>query len=202
MSPPRRSDEDAAQLRAAFVDHARRLVQREGASALTMRALAAEAGCAVGLPYKVFTDRLDLVVEICVVELERLSGAFDGRATGAASDSVGTNLAWFAEVLLDSPAVALLPEVFADDVASKSVGQRMQASGLGPAGLESAVARYIDTEKRRGRVGGDVDASAVAFFVVGAVHNLIVAGDAWNRPSRRKLRRHLNALTSLLAARS
>ena len=53
MSPPRRTPETTEALRTSLVAHALRLVEREGAPALTMRALAAEAGCAVGLPYKV-----------------------------------------------------------------------------------------------------------------------------------------------------
>ena len=44
-------------LRSDLVQVAQRIVARDGAAALTMRALAAEAGCAVGLPYKVFASR-------------------------------------------------------------------------------------------------------------------------------------------------
>src|SRR5215204_4551897 len=64
MSPVRRTPEATEQLRASLIDHARRIVARDGASALTMRSLAAEAGCAVGLPYKAFDDRQELLMEI------------------------------------------------------------------------------------------------------------------------------------------
>jgi hypothetical protein len=52
MSPAKRSAENTDQLRASPIQHARRLVNRDGAAVLTMRALAVEAGCAVGLLYK------------------------------------------------------------------------------------------------------------------------------------------------------
>ena len=64
MSPPKRKPETTEQLRASLVADTLRVIARDGAAALTMRALAAEAGCAVGLPYKVFTDRHELVGEI------------------------------------------------------------------------------------------------------------------------------------------
>ena len=64
MSPARRTREATEQLRASLIEHARQIVARDGASALTMRTLAAQAGCAVGLPYKVFADRQELLMEI------------------------------------------------------------------------------------------------------------------------------------------
>src|ERR687897_1169978 len=64
MMVPRRSVETTEELRASLIEHARRLVAREGPDKLTMRALAAEAGCALGLPYKAFADREDLMVEL------------------------------------------------------------------------------------------------------------------------------------------
>lgn len=200
MSPPKRRPEDAAALRASLVDHARELVGRDGAAALTMRALADEAGCAVGLPYKVFADRRDLVAELCHAEFVRLGSAFDelARRADEGSGTVAGNLVWFAELLLDSPAVALIGEIVGDAELAGTIADRVHRTGEGPASFEVVVARYLAAERSAGRVAEDVDEEAVAFFVAGAVHNLIVSGEAWPRPSRPRLEDHLTALSRLL----
>ena len=151
MSPPKRPAESTEALRASLIDHARRLIARDGAAALTMRALAAEADCAVGLPYKVFTDRHDLVVQICHAEFQRLGDACDELATRAGTATVGANLAWFADLLLGSPAVTLAHEVFADETLAKAVTARVHETGIGPAAFETVLARYLAAEKQNGR---------------------------------------------------
>lgn len=202
MSPPKRLAATTEALRASLIDHARALIDRSGASALTMRALADEAGCAVGLPYKVFTDRHDLVVEICTEEFRRLADAFDETVELAGTATVAANLTHFAELLLDSPAVALAQEIHADHQLGKAVTTRVHETGIGPATIEFTIARYITAEKDAGRVDPEVDADAIAFLLAGAIHNLIVSGDAWPRPDRRELRRRLAALAATLAPRA
>lgn len=199
MSPPRRTPATSDALRASLIAHAQRLISREGASALTMRALAAEAGCALGLPYKVFADRHDLVVQILHAEFTQLRAAQQELADRAGTRTVATNLAWFADLLLDSPAVALVQEVVADEGLSKAVAAQVHETGVGPGDFESVFAGYLAGEKRARRVAPDVDENALGFFVAGAVHNLIVAGDAWPKPTRRRLKRHLAALAAAIA---
>src|SRR5258705_12724760 len=114
MSPARRTAEQTGQLRAVLLGHAYRLVTREGAAALTMRALAAEAGCAVGLPYKVFASREDIIAELILAEFERLRAAFRDLVASAGTGTVGGNLARYARVLLDSPAVPLTAAITHD----------------------------------------------------------------------------------------
>ena len=75
MSRPKRSEETTRRLRAVLLERARRIVRRDGAAALTMRALAAEAGVSVGLPYKVFADRREIVTEIVRGEIPTLRAA-------------------------------------------------------------------------------------------------------------------------------
>src|SRR5688500_18855105 len=111
MSPPRRPAETTEALRASLIEHARALIDRSGASSLTMRALADEAGCAVALPYKAFADRHDRVVAICAEESQRLADAYDETVTRAGTSTVAANLTRFAELLPYSPAVALAREI-------------------------------------------------------------------------------------------
>ena len=200
MAPARRSAEGTDALRASLVEHALALVAREGPQALTMRALAAEAGCAVGLPYKVFTDRQDLVREMIRGELARLRGTFDALLARAGRHSVGANLAWFADALLDSPAVALGDEVTADESLTTTANTEFHSTGLAAA-FDTVVPAYLAAEQRQGRVDPAIDPEAFGFLVAGALHNLLASGPAYPRPSRRELRRLLDAVAAGLAPR-
>jgi len=202
MSPSRRNEETAAAQRASLVGHARRIIERDGPGALTMRALATEADCAVGLPYKVFADRHELVGENIHAEFLRLGERFDEMIGRAGTGTVGGNLAWLAEVLLESPAVALAPEVMGNAQLSKEFTERIHATGIGPASFETAFSQYLVAEKAAGRVNGDVDEKAFAFLLAGAVHNLMISGDAYPRPSRRRLRQLLGSAATAIAPRS
>lgn len=199
MSPPKRTPETIRELRASLVAHARRLVARGGPAALTMRALAAEAGCAVGLPYKVFADRRDLVAQVIHAEFMALRSLADELDQRVGTGTVGGNLTWFAELLLHSPAVALVQEVLTDEPLRKAVTTRIHDTGAGPASFEAIFAGYLAAEKRAGRVAPDVDQRAFAFLLAGAIHNLIVSDEGYPRPSPRQLRRWLTAVAARLA---
>ena len=198
MSPARRTPETTAGMRASLIAHAQRLVAREGASALTMRALAAEAGCAVGLPYKVFADRRDLVAELVHAEFVEMQSVVDELVAGAGTGTIGGNLAWFADLLLASPAVAVAQEVFTDEQLMKTVTTRIHETGAGPATFETILTSYLEAEKRVGRIDDDVNEAAFGFLLAGAIHNLIVSGPGYPRPTKRQLRQVLTAIAARL----
>jgi AcrR family transcriptional regulator len=201
MSPRRRGLEATEELRASLIDNARQLIAREGASALTMRALATDAGCAVGLPYKVFANRDELVIEILHAEFARLAGAYDDLLARAGKGTVGGNLAWFAELLLASPAVGLAHEVSSDEALSEAVAARIHETGVGPGAWETAFAGYLAAEKRAGRIARDVNEDAFGFLLAGALHNLIMSGGAYPRPTPRRLKRLLAETAEAIAPR-
>lgn len=200
MSPRKRSEETTQQLRVHLLDHARRLVIRDGASALTMRALAAESGVSVGLPYKVFADRREIVAEIVHGEVATLRAASDDLLARTGSGTVGGNLMWFAKVVLDSPAVPLAQELLADQALTESVTAAADRTGVGPSGLPHVFGSYLVAEQDAGRVAGDVDTDAFGFLIAGALHNLVIAGQAWPRPDRPHLERYLAAVATAIAA--
>lgn len=195
----RRSAEEAAELRRTLLEHARSLVRREGPEALTMRRLAAEAGCALGLPYKVFESREDLAAGLVELELRDLSRRLEEWAADAGRRTVGRQLDRWAEILFESGVPALLRE---NQLASAAVDARMasatRASGI-LASLERTVPDYLRAEQRLGRIRADADPDLYGFLVAGAVHNLLVSGPEYHRPSRAALRRMLDALAADLA---
>ena len=199
MSPARRTREATEQLRSSLLEHARTIVARDGPSALTMRMLAAEAGCALGLPYKVFADRNELVVELVHAELDRLAEARHQLIERAGTESVGGNLAWFAGCILDSPAVALASQIMADPALATAFAAKVHDTAIGPADFEDAFAGYLAAEQQAGRVGADADTGAFGFVLAGAIHNLVVSGPAYPRPSRRQLEQYLQAVAAQLS---
>jgi AcrR family transcriptional regulator len=193
-----RSQTAAADLRASLVEHAQRLVAREGPAALTMRALALEAGCAVGLPYKVFADRQEIVLELVDASFGDMSRAGDELFSRAGSGSVAGNLAWFAEWLLDSPGVALAQYVLRDEGLANAAFADFHSRGTGPTMLETILSGYLGAEQRAGRVARDVDVDGFGFVLAGAIHHLVVMGDGYPRPSKRRLARILASITDRL----
>jgi len=201
MSPARRSEEATHELRSSLAEVALRLVERDGASALTMRALAAEAGCAVGLIYKVFANREALVAEVIHADLAQLRTDLDALVGAAGTRTVGQNLGRYAELLLGSRSIGLTHEIAHDPQAVAAIDAAPSTAKL-VAALENTVADYLAAEQQRGRVDPDVDVTAFGFVVAGAIHNLLMSGELYPRPSIRRLKRMLAAVADRLAPTS
>jgi AcrR family transcriptional regulator len=195
----RRTSEEKQGQRALLVSAAREVVRRDGATALTMRAVARQAGCALGLPYKVFANREELVLELVAEELGELTSSLNAWVRTAGRHTVGGNLYRYARILLDGDVPALL---HANDIDDLAFAERLRdvtaASGLIDS-FDTAMAVYLTEEQRLGRVREDVDASTFGFLITGAVHNLVTAGELYPRPSARQLRSHLDACAAVLA---
>jgi len=191
---PKRDPDATAQLRTSLLTHARRLVERDGARALTMRGLAAEAGCAIGLPYKVFANRDELVAELVLEEFTDLRVELDRWAAGAGSGTIGANLARYARIMLgrDMPAWEMVGAV-GDEALQEAAAAKAGPSGL-LASFDTTVRDYFSAEQRRGRIAQDVDVEAFGFLVTGAIHNLLVVGPGYPRPAKQRLEQMLRAV--------
>lgn len=199
MSAAKRPAETTQELRATLLQHAQRLVSRDGASGLTMRALAAEAGVSLGLPYKIFADRREIVAEIVSAELRRFAAAAESLVARAGTSTVGDNLVWFASIVLDSPAAPLAQELHADDQRLESATRVARRAGLSPTAFPTVIADYLTLEQGVGRVRDNIDCQAFGFMIAGALHNILIAGRAWPHPGRRQLKRYLTAVASAIA---
>jgi AcrR family transcriptional regulator len=164
-----------------------------------MRALSAEAGVSLGLPYKIFADRREIVDEIVAAEMRRFAAAAESLLTRAGSYTVGDNLIWFASIVLNSPAAPLAQELHADDQRLESATKVAERTGLSPTSFPALLADYLTAEQRAGRVRDNIDCQAFGFLIAGALHNLLIAGPAWPRPERRQLKRYLTAAAHAIA---
>lgn len=195
----RRTGQQIQTTRDSLVAAAQQIVRRSGAKALTMRAVAKEAGCSVGLPYKVFADREELVLEVIAIELGKVSGALDAWIASAGKHTVGANLDRFASILLESETPALM---HANDIDDRSFEARLRTitaeSGI-VRSFDDAIEQYLLQEQHRGRIRPEVSTEAFGFLITGAIHNLVTAGEMYPRPSRASLRRHLRACADAIA---
>lgn len=127
-----------------------------------------------------------------------LSGATRDQGREMASDldfSVATGVQYFV-----TPAVAVAQEVFTDELLMKTVTTRIHETGAGPASFETILTSYLQAEKQVGRIDDDVDEAAFGFLLAGAIHNLIVSGPGYARPTKRQCRRFLTALATRLTS--
>lgn len=196
MAPAKRTEAETQALRDDLLDSAARLIRRDGAAALTMRSLAAEAGCAVGLPYKLYAHRDALIADLVERRLRALRSALEGVVSRAGHHRIEDNLAGFASILLgdDAELIRLAREL---PSAAEEVVRAAKASGFADA-LVSTVRDYVVAEQRGGRIRDDVDAEAVGFLVTGAVHNLVSAGPLYPVPTTAELHRHFATFATLL----
>lgn len=192
---PRRDPEAASELRRALVEHAKAVVARDGPAALTMRALSEEAGCAVGLPYKVFADRDELVVEVLRDEFARLAEAGRRLVASAGTGTVAGNLTRFVLLVLAAPAVALAHHVSSSEALVAALEREVRAGDVGPQAWERTIAAYLAAEAAGGRLVADAPTGALGFVLAGTTHNLVLTPEGvYPRPSPQALRRRIAAL--------
>jgi AcrR family transcriptional regulator len=195
----RRSSEETQATRDSLVAAALQIVRRAGARALTMRAVAQEAGCSVGLPYKIFANREELVLDLIAAELTEVSRALDGWIRSAGKHTTGGNLDRFASILLESETPALLHANEIDDVAFEQRLRGITAESGILRSFDEAIAQYLKEEQRLGRIRSGIDTAAFGFLITGAIHNLVTAGEQYPRPARAALRRYLRSCAEAIA---
>jgi AcrR family transcriptional regulator len=160
---------------------AERILLRDGPSALTSRAVTAEAGVAKGVLHRHFADFSDFLAELVLDRAARIEGQAaalrDQAGTGSVAGHVGAALtSLFSSVAVEM--VALL--TFRDDLRA-----RLRAAGAAriPVLTEATamIAAYLAAERDRGRVAAGADVGTLALTLIGAGH-LLFAGREGSLP--------------------
>jgi len=94
-------------LRRALVEAAERLLEREGASALSLRAVAREAGVSSAAPYHHFKDKNELLSAVARLGFEQMGQAMKRAIEGLTSPSERMNAVGVAYVCFARENVAL-----------------------------------------------------------------------------------------------
>jgi AcrR family transcriptional regulator len=163
--------------REQLFDAARRVLLREGASALTSRAVTAEAGVAKGVLHRYFADFDAFLAALAVAEIERIdAGSADLRGRAGAGTVTGNLAAALSR--------SLTPEILA--VVELALSRHELLARLRPtaptgipllAQITRMTVGYLTAERGLGRLALAADVDRLGLMLVGGAH-LLAAGGA------------------------
>ena len=158
--------------RRQLFDAAERVLLRDGPSALTSRAVTAEAGVAKGVMHRHFADFDAFLAEFVLDRAGRMAPEAAELPGAAGAGTVADNIAGALTALFSSAAVAIVALVdFRDELRA-----RLRESW--PAGVPvlteamELIASYLAAERDLGRVAADADIDTLAAVLMGAGHRL------------------------------
>jgi AcrR family transcriptional regulator len=167
---------------------AERVLRSGGPSALTSRAVTAEAGCAKGVLHRHFADFDAFLAELV---LDRIDGVRRQSAALLASAGTGTVTGNLAGVLTDlsgSVAVQIVSLlIFRDDLRARL--RETIPSGV-PVATEIAtmISFYLGAERDLGRIAAGADIDTLALTLIGTAH-LMAADRESARPGPEAIRK-------------
>jgi AcrR family transcriptional regulator len=182
-------------VREQLFDAAERILLRDGPSALTSRAVTAEAGCAKGVLHRHFADFDGFLAEFVLDRVDRMDAQAATLRQAAGTGAVVDNLADALTALFGSVAVAIVPLItFRDEL-------RARLRDTWPAGVpvltEGAImfAAYLRAERDLGRIAADADADTLGAMLIGAGH-LLFADRTGTPPEAAAVRRMVATVVS------
>ncbi|WP_280401588.1 TetR/AcrR family transcriptional regulator [Nocardia carnea] len=179
--------------RQQLFEAAERILVRDGANALTSRAVTAEAGVAKGVLHRHFTDFDAFLAELVHDRVARLG---DQAATLRASAGTGTvtgNLTAALLDLFDPVAVGIVGLI----IFRSELRARLRTTSPGIPVLADAgamIAGYLTRERELGRIAADADIDSLALSLIGAGH-LLFAG-ATDRPDAAAVGKMVDTITA------
>jgi AcrR family transcriptional regulator len=187
---------DARGQREQLFEAADRVLERDGPSGLTSRAITSEAGCGRGVLHKRFDDLDRFLVEYALDRLARLIAGADGLLDRVGEGTVVDNLTDAAAGIFGSGAFAISALMFSRPYFLMRVEEVLEQNGAGFNHLEQAVAAYLDAEAKLGRVASGGDTEMVAFTLLGSVRHLFFT--AGSEPvDRLQVRRIVTSLVAI-----
>jgi AcrR family transcriptional regulator len=164
--------------RRQLFDAAERILLRAGPTALTSRAVTAEAGCAKGVLHRHFADFDAFLADLVLDRIRRLEGRSAALRASAGSGTVGGNLTAALTDLFDAVGVAVVSLVISRD----ELRARLRAAGSRGIPLmteaSAMLAAYLAAERDLGRVAADADVDVLAPTLLGAAHLLYADREA------------------------
>ncbi|KPI06620.1 regulatory protein TetR [Actinobacteria bacterium OV450] len=164
-------------LRERLFTAAERVLARDGAAALTSRAVTEEAGCAKGVLHTHFAGLDEFVAELVLYRFGTAAALSEDLPSRAGTGSVGENLADVASAVL-SLDPGLVGLAVTRPRAAQRVREAWQAGAPGFTAIQEAVSDYLLAEQELGRVATPLDVESVALALVGTLHHLLMTGSA------------------------
>jgi AcrR family transcriptional regulator len=159
-----------------------RLLDRDGPMALSSRNITEEAGVAKGVLHNHFVDLDAFLAQFVIAAFHAAHQLADRLPAKAGQGTVRENLAQTATALLDSHVAAAHGLLLSRPSLTKRFGNHDGHHKPGLLNLERSFTRYLDAEKKLGRVSADADAEAIALALVATVHRLVIGAAATMEP--------------------
>ncbi|AWZ08783.1 MULTISPECIES: TetR family transcriptional regulator [unclassified Streptomyces] len=163
-------------LRERLFAAAERVVARDGAAALTSRAVTAEAECAKGVLHTHFSGIDEFVAELVLDRFARSARFAEELASKAGRGTVEGNLAEVALALLNSLDPAIAGLAMTRPGASLHTRRALESGSPGFAAMQESVTAYLEAERLGGRIAPDADAATLSLALIGTVHHLLLTG--------------------------
>lgn len=158
-----------------LVQSACRLLTTGDPGVPTVRAIAGEAGVAVGVLYNHFADKEQLLALALHAHVRGVEGQLGPPPGPAGTGTLRANLISFVERALDLHA-AVLP-AFVALATEPGVLRRfvvIEEPGSGEDGLRHQLGSYLRAEQRLGRVAPEANVEMAVTVIVGACHELVL----------------------------
>ncbi|WP_250038123.1 TetR/AcrR family transcriptional regulator [Paractinoplanes maris] len=158
-------------VRQQLFDAAERVLLRAGPTALTSRAVTAEAGCAKGVLHRHFADFDDFLAELVRRRIAALEAWGATMRETAGSGPVDENIADALAGVFDPVGLGLISLIIARD----DVRARLSRDGRPPglpllAEATAVLAAYLTAEQAEHRVPAGADVPTLALTLVGTAH--------------------------------
>ncbi len=158
-------------------DAAERILVRDGAGALTSRAVTSEAGVAKGVLHRHFADFDTFLAALVLTHIERLDVRSRDLRESAGSATVAENIAGALVATLDPTATAIVSLV----CSRHALLDRLRLTT--PTGIpllsetSKMLATYLTAERGLGRIPLETDVDKLAVLLVGGAHLLSAGSD-------------------------
>ncbi|MEU1980500.1 TetR family transcriptional regulator [Nocardia sp. NPDC019395] len=181
--------------RQQLFDAAERILVRDGAGALTSRAVTAEAGVAKGVLHRYFADFDAFLLDLVLDRIARIEGQAVSLHRSAGTGTVTGNLTEALLDLFDPVAVAIVGLVIFRDELRTRLREATSAAGI-PVLAEAGamLAAYLADECEMGRIAADADVDSLALSLIGGGH-LLFAGRP-DRPDAEAVGALVNTITA------
>ena len=183
-------------VREQLFDAAERILLRDGANALTSRAVTAEAGVAKGVLHRHFEDFDAFLADLVLDRIDRIETRSRALRESAGTGAIVDNLTAALTDLFGTIALRIVGLVIARDALRARL---REARGGGVPVLREAtamVADYLAAERDRGRLPADADVDLLAPTLIGAAH-LLFADAEGAAPEDEEVRRVVAAVVTV-----
>ena len=179
--------------RTQLFDAAERVLLREGQSALTSRAITAEAGCAKGVLHRHFTDIDAFLAELVLDRIGRINIQAGDLLDNAGIGNLVVYLTGALENVFGPVALAILGLVISRDALRARLRETTPTGVPLLAQAKTMIASYLRAEQELGRIDAGADVETLALTLIGAGH-LLFAGREGTPPTEEEVRKVVTAV--------